>query len=100
MLAEQVDPEETWGEDEHQNCRNIVLVPLWLGEILSNGYHPRIWNTLQTILKEDGLVECTIGDGDSAGSIERKKINNNYITTLYICTFIMHFCLREYIIVL
>ena len=68
-LADQVDPEEIWGEDECQNRRNKVLVPLWLGEILSNGYHPRIWNTLQTILKKDALVECTIGDGDSAGAI-------------------------------
>ena len=66
-LAEQVDPEEIWGEDECQNRRNKVLVPLWLGEILSNGYHPRIWNTLQTILKKDALVECT--NGDSAGAI-------------------------------
>ena len=57
-LAEQVDSEEIWGEDENQNRRNKDLVPLWLGEILSNGYHPRIW--MRTILKEDGLVECTI----------------------------------------
>ena len=27
-----------------------------------------------TILKEDGRVECTIGDGDSPGSIECKKM--------------------------
>ena len=74
-LAEQVDSKEIWGEDEHQNRINEDLVPLWLGEILLNGYHPRIWNnTLQPILRKDAHVNCTIGDGDSPGSIECKNI--------------------------
>ena len=58
-LAEQVYG--LWDEDRHQNRRNHEMIPLWLGEILSNGYpDENISNTLEIILEENAFVHCTI----------------------------------------
>ena len=63
-LADQVDG--LWGEDEHQNRENRDMIPLWLGEILSNGYpNEDILNTLESVLEYNGFVKCTIPEDGS-----------------------------------
>ena len=50
-----------WGEDRHQNRVNRYMIPLWLGEILSNGYPDvNTSSTLESILLENAFVNCTI----------------------------------------
>ena len=57
-LADQVY--EMWGSNQQQHC-NFVTVPLWLGEILSDGYPDESTsNTLESILLDNLLVNCTI----------------------------------------
>ena len=69
--ASEVD--EIWDPDtdQHQDRENRDLIPLWLGEILSNG-HPdeSILATLQRIVQDNGFVQCTIPEEGSGTLIE------------------------------
>ena len=65
--------DEIWDPnmDQHQDRENRELIPLWLGEILSNG-HPdeSILATLQRIVQIYGFVQCTIPEEGSRTLIE------------------------------
>ena len=62
-----------WGEDEHQNRENRDMIPLWLGEILSNGYPDEdILDTVESVLEYNTFVECTIPEDGSDQLIECK----------------------------
>ena len=70
-LASEVN--EIWDPDmdQGQDRENRYLIPLWLGEILSNG-HPdeSILATLQSIVRVHGHVQCTIPEEGSGTLIE------------------------------
>ena len=61
-----------WGEDQHLVGReNNVMIPLWLDEILSNGYpDSNILETLESVLERNGAVNCTIPEEGSGVTIE------------------------------
>ena len=62
-----------WNEDEHQNRENCDMIPLWLGEILFNGYPDEdILDTVESVLEYNTFVECTIPEDGSNQLIECK----------------------------
>ena len=59
-----------WGEDQHQDRENRDLIPLWLGEILSNGYpDENVLETVKSILEYYSFVICTIPEEGSGAPI-------------------------------
>ena len=69
-VADQVERLQ-WDEDVHQNRDNRDILPLWLGEILSNGYpDENILATLESVLEGSSYVNCTIPKEGSSASIE------------------------------
>ena len=47
-----------WGEDEHQNRENRDMIPLWLVEILSNGYPDEdVLDTVESVLEYNTLYD-------------------------------------------
>ena len=64
-----------WGEDQHQDRVNRYMIPLWLGEILSNGYPDvNTSSTLESILLKN-FVNCTIPYDGSEELIECTEVN-------------------------
>ena len=59
-----------WVEDRHQNRENQVMIPLWLGEILSSSYPDEdILGTVQSVLELSSFVKCTIPEEGSGAPI-------------------------------
>ena len=63
-----------WGTDQHLVGREPdKMIPLWLDEILSNGYPDvDILDTLEGALKQGGGVNCNIPEEGSGVPIECK----------------------------
>lgn len=71
LLAGQVQ----WGEDIHQNRSKADIIPLWLNEILKDGYpDDAILYTLESTIEDGHLVNCTIpSDGNQTYYCENKN---------------------------
>ena len=60
-----------WGEDTHQDRHHQHMIPLWLGQLLSDG-HPNV-STLAAIqagVERQGAVKCTIPEYGSDAMIK------------------------------
>ena len=69
LPANQVDG--IWDEDEHQDRENRDLLPLWLGEILSNGYPDgSVSATLKSVVEYYTFVNCVIPEDGSDEQIK------------------------------